>query len=111
MDLFPYGTLKAQDPEELFIMIYLFIDHFLQHRQSTCDPRRHSGEAPKFTDTEVMTSNLVGELLQPISERAWYYQLSTTYKPLFPNLLERSRLLRRKIQLAPLLEEFRRWLE
>lgn len=110
MDAYPYGTLNGLDTEELFIMIYLLVDRYLIDREKHCGPLRRNtnGAVARFTDAEVITVSIVGELKQPPSERAWYHELNTTFKPLFPELLERSRLLRRKIALGPVIEAFRR---
>jgi len=110
MDAYPYGTLNGLDTEELFIMIYLLVERYLTDREKHCGPLRGNtnGATPRFTDAEVLTVSIVGELKQPPSERAWYHELNTTWKALFPELLERSRLLRRKIALGPVLESFRR---
>ena len=109
MDIYPYGTLDGLDTEELFIMIYLLSDRYLNDREKHLGPLRKNtnGAIPRFSDAEVITVTLVGELKQLPSERAWFHELNTTWKPLFPDLLERSRLLRRKIDLAPIIESFR----
>ncbi len=110
MDAYPYGSLGGLDTEELFIMIYLLVDRYLTDREKHCGPLRcnTNGAVPRFTDAEVMTVSIVGQLKQLPSERAWYHDLSTIWKPLFPDLLERSRLVRRKIALAQVIEMFRR---
>lgn len=110
MDAYPYGTLNGLDTEELFIMIYLLVDRYLTVREKHCGPLRRNtnGATPRFTDAEVITVSIVGELKQFPSERAWYHELNTTYKPIFPDLLERSRLLRRKIALGAVIELFRK---
>lgn len=110
MDSHPYGSLGGHDTEELFILIYLLVSRYLECRERQCGPLRRSrnGVLPKFTDAEVITEVLVCELEQPVSHRAWYHKLRGTWHGLFPNLLSRSRLLRRELALAPVIEDFRR---
>ena len=79
-------------------------------RERHCGPLRRNlnGAKPKMSDADVLAVVVVGELKQFPSERAWYFELSTTHKKLVPNLISRSRLVRRRIELAPVLEAFRR---
>lgn len=110
MDPAPYGTLKGRTTQELFALVSHFLSRYFHDRAKHCGPlrRNKNGAVPKMSDVEVLTVVLVGELKQLPSERAWYFELSTEYRHLCPNLLSRSRLVKRRIALSSLLEAFRR---
>ena len=112
MDPHPYGTLDGHDTEELFILVFLLIDAYITYRTRHRGPYRQSNNCaqPPFTDAEVLTIALVGELKGRRSERSWFHEVRTDWAQLFLQLISRSRYLRRKMALAPLLEQFRRCL-
>lgn len=63
---------------------------------------------PEFTDSEVLTIMLVGELCHASREEAWLRQVRASYLYLFPRLPERSRFCRRAQKLVRVLIAFRR---
>src|SRR5712692_4316888 len=52
------------------------------------------GPEPHLSDSEVITISLVGEMVLD-SETAWVHFVQKNYRPLFPQLNERSRFHRR----------------
>lgn len=109
MDSYPYGTLGGRSTEELFHLLSSMTSIFMKNRENVFGPLRTSKSTQmKMTDAEVMTYTLLMELKQMNSERTWHHEVSTTFARFFPNLLSRSRLIRRRIALAPVMEEFRR---
>lgn len=82
--------------EDLFITVFVFIDDFFKVRfQSSNIIRRSPNHDPAFTDTEVITVQIVGELLGIDSQRAWINLIHKNWKYLFPQLPERTRFGRR----------------
>lgn len=110
MDSYPYGTLGGHSTEQLFFILKAILERYLTDLEKHSGPLRKNknGAKPKMTDAEVLAYVLVGELKQFTSERAWHHEFSTTFAHLVPCFLSRSRLVVRRIQLAPLLENFRR---
>jgi hypothetical protein len=97
-------TSRGYSVEEVFILIYVIIDDFLKanFNSSNC-LRLSNGPAPKFTDAEVITLHLVGEILSFDSHNAWYHFVKNNWLYLFPHLPDRTRLGRRLKFLYPLL--------
>ncbi len=94
---------------DLFLVVYCVVDDWM-HTQfgSSNAPRRRRGPRPgEFTDSEVLTVLLVGELSQCRRERAWLRQVRASYAALFPALPEESRFARRAEQVRELLRHFR----
>ena len=82
--------------EDLFINVFVLVDDFFQNYfQSSNVFRRGNNHNPKFTDSEVITVQLVGELLSIDSQRAWINMMHKNWRYLFPQLPERSRFGRR----------------
>jgi hypothetical protein len=82
--------------EDLFLAIFVLVDDFFKlnfhnsniSRRSNCPP-------PEFTDSEVVTIQIVGELLSQNSQRAWLNLVRKNWLFLFHKLPERSRFGRR----------------
>jgi DDE family transposase len=95
--------------EDLFLVVYCLIDDWLHARFGTSNaPRRRRGpRSDEFSDAEVLTVLLVGELCHCRRERAWLRQVRASYLALFPALPEESRFGRRAQQARELLRELR----
>ena len=93
--------------EDLFLVIYCLVDDWMHQCYGSSNlPRKRRGpRQTEFTDSEVLTILLVGELCQCHRERAWLRQVRASYHPLFPRLPEDSRFSRR----AQLVREALRW--
>ncbi len=94
--------------EELFFITFYVIDEYytmLVGDQSKL--RRSPNGNPKFTDSEVITIALVGELKGENSERAWWRFVSKNYRDLFPHLCSRTRYGRRLRTLKLVIERIR----
>jgi hypothetical protein len=71
-------------------------------------PRKRRGPRPgEFSDAEVLTVLLVGELCHCRRERAWLRQVRASYRSLFPTLPQESRFARRAEAARELLCTFR----
>lgn len=95
--------------EDLFLVVYCLLDDWMKHRFGSSNaPRQHRGPTPEeFSDSEVLTVVLVGELCQCLRERAWLRQVRASYRALFPKLPEDSRFSRRAERARDLLRAFR----
>jgi Transposase DDE domain len=95
--------------EDLFLVVYCIVDDWLHSRFGGANaPRRRRGPSPtEFSDAEVLTVLLVGELCHCHQERAWLRQVRASYRPLFPALPEDSRFARRAEGVRFLLGELR----
>ena len=98
--------------EDLFLVIYCLVDDWMHARFGASNrPRRRRGPRPdEFSDAEVLTVLLVGELCHCCREAAWLRQLRSSYRGLFPALPEDSRFSRRAEQVRELLRVFRQML-
>jgi hypothetical protein len=95
--------------EDLFLVIFCVIDDWMKARFASANaPRRRRGpRAHEFSDAEVLTVLLAGELCHCSRERAWLRQVRASYRALFPALPEESRFSRRAQQVRGLLRELR----
>jgi hypothetical protein len=95
--------------EDLFLVIYCLVDDWMHARFGAANrPRRRRGPRPdEFSDAEVLTVLLVGELCHCRRETAWLRQVRASYRALFPALPSDSRLSRRAEQVRELLRAFR----
>lgn len=100
------GTFSRED---LFLVVYCLIDDWMTQRFGGSNaPRRHRGPSRReFSDAEVLTVLLVGELCHCTRERAWLRQVRASYLRLFPRLPEDSRFSRRAVRARELLRQFR----
>ena len=100
------GTFSRAD---LFLVVYCLVDDWMHVRFGSSNaPRRHRGPRPEeFSDAELLTVLLVGELCHCPRERAWLRQVRRSYRALFPHLPEDSRFARRAEQGRELLRHFR----
>jgi len=83
--------------EDLFLVVYCLVDDWMRARYGSSNaPRQRRGPRPnEFSDAEVLTVLLVGELCLCRRERAWLRQVRASYRALFPALPEDSRFARR----------------
>jgi hypothetical protein len=95
---------------DLFLVVFCIVDDWMKHYfQSANAPRRRRGpKLGEFTDSEVLTVLLVGEICQCRRERAWLRQVRASYLHLFPSLPEDSRFSRRAQNVRSLLRDLRR---
>lgn len=83
--------------EDLFITVYCCVTE--QFALLFGDPYwvlpRRIDHQPAFCDAQVVTIALVGELQGEDSQKAWHGRVHKNWRPLFPDLCERSRYGRR----------------
>ena len=95
--------------ETLFTVVYVVVDEWYQ-QEGRLLVRGRPGVKPQFTDSEVLTLELVRELEGQTRERRWYRTVSANWRGLFPALPERSVLHKRTKGLFRLLDRCRCWL-
>jgi DDE family transposase len=95
--------------EVLFTMVYTVVDDWYQ-REGWRLVRGRPGVKPHFSDSEVLTLEVVRELEGATRERRWYRTVAANWRPLFPRLPERSVLHKRTKGLWRLLDACRCWL-
>jgi hypothetical protein len=95
--------------EDLFLVVYCVTDDWMKARYGSANaPRKRRGPRPaEFSDAEVLTVLLVGELCHCWRERAWLRQVRASYGRLFPSLPEDSRFARRAERVRELLRHLR----
>ena len=95
--------------EDLFLVIFCLVDDWMHTRFGASNRRRRRrGPRPdEFSDAEVLTVLLVGELCHCPREAAWLRQVRASYRALFPALPEDSRFSRRAAQVREWLRAFR----
>ncbi len=94
---------------DLFLVVFCLVDDWMKARFGSSNaPRQRRGPRDEeFSDAEVLTVLLVGELCRSPRERAWLRQVRASYRPLFPALPEDSRFCRRAQQARHLLRHLR----
>jgi hypothetical protein len=93
--------------EDLFFVVFILVHDWMRQTYGSSNLPRKT-QMPKFTDAEVITVLLVGELCHAPRERGWLRQVRASYRYLFPLLPEDSRFCRRAQSLSPILLAFRR---
>ena len=89
----PKAEMKLDD---LFTAVYCFVEE--SYRLLFGDPaqlRQSNNHHPDFTDAEIITIALVGELQGEDSQRAWHGKVNKSWRFLFPRLCDRTRYGRR----------------
>jgi len=101
------GTFSRED---LFLVVYCVVDDWLYARYRSANaPRARRGPgAREFSDAEVLTVLLVGELCHCPRERAWLRPIRASYRALFPALPSDGQFSRRARAVQPLLPALRR---
>jgi hypothetical protein len=96
--------------EDLFLVVYCVVDDWMQRRYGGANaPRARRGPgADEFSDAEVLTVLLVGELCHCRRERAWLRQVRASYGSLFPALPTGGQFSRRAEGVRELLRCLRR---
>jgi DDE family transposase len=89
--------------EMLFTVVYVVVDDWYQ-REGRALVRGRPGVKPRFSDSEVLTLELVRELEGQTKERRWYRTVRANWRGLFPHLPERSVLHKRTKALWRLLD-------
>jgi hypothetical protein len=100
------GTFSRED---LFLVVYCVIDDWMRTRFGSANaPRARRGPgAAEFSDAEVLTVLLVGELCHGRRERAWLRQVRASYRALFPALPTDGQFSRRAQAVRDLLRRLR----
>jgi DDE family transposase len=94
---------------DLFLVVFCLVDDWMKARFGSSNaPRKRRGPRDEeFSDAELLTVLLVGELCRCPRERAWLRQVRASYRALFPALPENSRFCRRAQQARHLLRTLR----
>lgn len=95
--------------EDLFLVVYCVVDDWMHVRfDSPNAPRSRRGPSgSEFSDAEVLTVLLVGELCHCRRERAWLRQVRASYRALFPALPTDPQFSRRAQGVQELLRRLR----
>jgi hypothetical protein len=93
--------------EDLFYVVFSLVDDFLIQTYGSRNLPRQTQE-PAFTDSEIVTILIVGELCHSPRERGWLRQVRASYRYLFPLLIKDCRFCRRAQKLVSVLTAFRR---
>lgn len=98
--------------EDILITLYVLIDDSHQAMNKCYVPnRKHTpGGQPDFSDNEVITLALFGEMVFAGAEDKTLHFIRQYHLALFPNLLTNNRFNRRKHQLATTMEALRCYL-
>lgn len=96
--------------EEIFTIWYVSIDDAYQALERQYGGWRRAGPEPTFSDSEVITLALICDTFFHGDEELCLCFVRSFWLHLFPNLLERSRLNRRRRQLAMMTEQIRQYL-
>lgn len=90
----------------LFTAVYTVVDDWYQGEGAAL-VRSRPGVKPTFTDSEVLTLEIVRDLERETKERRWYATVAANWRALFPQLPERSVLHKRTKSLGLLLDRCR----
>lgn len=97
--------------KEVLTIVYIVVDDAYQKlfgKQSYF--RTSPNNEPKFSDSEVITIAIVGELAGAKSRNGWHNQVRKNHRDLFPDLCDRSRYERRIKRLTRAMEQIRQHL-
>jgi hypothetical protein len=94
--------------DRLFTVVYTLVDDWYQ-REGWRLVATRPGVKPGFSDSEVLTLELVRDLEGETKERCWYRRVRANWHDLFPALPERSVLHKRTKSLFRLLDACRCW--
>lgn len=98
----------ALNLEDLFCIVYCVSDDYYKlligYQKNL---RLSNNRDPVFTDSEVISIALVGELKGENSQRSWWRFVNKNYRHLFPHLCDRTRYGRRLRKLRILMEMIR----
>ena len=82
--------------EDLFTAVYCFVEESYRLLFGDSATLRQSNNGhPAFTDAEIITIALVGELQGEDSQRGWHGKVTKSWRFLFPRLCDRTRYGRR----------------
>jgi len=95
--------------EVLFTRVYTVVDDWYR-AEGAALVRGRPGIKPQFSDSEVLTLEVVRALEGQTSERRWYRTVRANWRGMFPQLPERSVLHKRTKGLYRLLDRCRCWL-
>jgi hypothetical protein len=93
------GPKEDLSLEDLFFVVYYVTNEFLLNIGGQQTLRRSNNNNPKFTDCEVMTINIVGQLAGQNSQAAWIRYVRKNYMYLFPDISQRSQYVKRSFRL------------
>jgi hypothetical protein len=95
--------------EDLFLVVYCVVDDWMHTRFGSANaPRARRGPGDgEFSDAEVLTVLLVGELCHCRREHAWLRQVRASYRALFPALPTEGQFSRRAEAVRELLRHLR----
>lgn len=92
---------------QIFLVWYVWVDDVFQ-RLYHGQPLRRRGEAPVFSDSEVITLSLIADTFFQGHEELMITFVRQYHRDLFPRLLSRSRFNRRRRMLIAVIEGIRR---
>ena len=87
-------TFVLEDLEDLVIVVYVVVDDLYQGHVPARIKNRPGPSSP-FSDSEIITLGLVGEMLGIASEKAWLSFVRRNFGYLFPHLRKRREFTRR----------------
>lgn len=96
MNIGPLPGKAEMKLDDLFTAVYCVVEE--SYRLLFGDPatlRQSNNRQPDFTDAEILTIALVGELQGEDSQRAWHGKVHKSWRALFPRLCDRTRYGRR----------------
>jgi IS5 family transposase len=94
---------RAANLETIFVIIYFFVD---EEYKKLSHLVARPGPKPQFSDSEVITLSLLGEMFIDSAD-AWYGYVAKNHAHLFPKLISASRVHRRTKDLQLLVEMIR----
>jgi hypothetical protein len=97
--LITLGPKEELSLEDLFFVVYYITNEFLSSIGGQQALRASNNNNPKFTDSEIMTINIVGQLAGQNSQSAWFRYVRKNYMYLFPNISQRSQYVKRSFRL------------
>lgn len=96
--------------EELFTVIYCIINDYLKSIGGQEALRSSNNNNPQFTDDEIMTINIVGQLSGQNSQSAWFRHVRKNYLYLFPEISKRPQYVKRSFRLKDITTLFQQYL-
>lgn len=103
-----YSIKEIGDLKDFVTVAYVVIDDICRKVTPKHIRNRCNINDSKLSDSEIITTSIVGELLTIDSENAWFGFCIKNMKDLFPKLCDRPRFNRTRRNLHAIIEEIRK---
>lgn len=110
LELNKYSTNKIEDLKDFFTVAFIIIDDIYNEIAPTYIRKRDNIKGVILSDSEIITTSIVGELLTIDPEKAWLKFVKRNFKDIFPRMCDRTRFNRTRRNLHVIIKEIRKYM-